>query len=253
MFTRAIVRTPGRSMITGLSSADLGIPDYHLALKQHAAYIRALERCGLTVEVLPADEEHPDSTFVEDTALLTPRCAVITNPGAPTRRGESANIRAAVTRHYPELEEIESPGTVEAGDIMMTGNHFHVGLSARTNAEGARQLIALLERYGHTGSVIELKEVLHLKTGVSYLEDNNLVACGEFLAHPALRRFNIIAIPDEESYAANCIRVNDRVLMPAGYPLAEGKILSADYAVTTIDVSEFRKLDGGLSCLSLRF
>ena len=253
MFTKAIVRKPGRSLINVITSADLGKPDYQKAIEQHTAYINALKNCGLEVRELPADENYPDSTFVEDVALLTPRCAVITNPGAPSRKGEIISIKEVIREYYKEVEEIHSPGTIEAGDIMMVGSHFYIGLSNRTNANGAEQMISILNKYDMSGSAVKLEKVLHLKTGLAYLENNNLVACGEFLSSPEFKKFNILKIPQEESYAANCVWINNNVLIPEGYPVAKGKITAAGYNVIEVDVSEFRKLDGGLSCLSLRF
>ena len=253
MFTKAIVRTPAASMIKGLTSASLGVPDFDLALKQHAEYIHALEACGLEVICLEANTQYPDSTFVEDVALLTKKCAIITNPGAPSRRGETEGMRGVLDKHFEDIEVIQSPGTLEAGDVMMVDSHFFIGLSARTNQSGADQLIAHLEKYGFNGSVVALEEVLHLKSGVAYLEHNNLLACGEFLTHPDFQKFNILPIASVESYAANCIWVNDKVLIPFGYPKARNTISNAGYDVLEVDVSEFRKLDGGLSCLSLRF
>lgn len=231
----------------------MGIPDYHKALDQHDSYVCALRDCGLQVKELEADEKFPDSTFVEDTALLTPRCAIITNPGALSRRGEIIAIKAAVQEYYSDIEEILAPGTVEAGDIMMVGNHYYIGLSDRTNLNGAEQVIRILNKYGMSGSVIKLEKVLHLKTGLAYLEYDNLVVCGEFLSNPEFMKFNIIEIPEVESYAANCVWINDKVLIPQGYPTTMQKIRDAGYPVVEVDVSEFRKLDGGLSCLSLRF
>jgi len=253
MFSKAIVRTPAQSMINGITTAGLGTPDFNLALQQHAEYIRALESCGLEVICLEPNLKFPDSCFVEDVALLTKYCAIIANPGAPTRRGEIAGMRAVLEGHFEDIAEIKAPGTLEAGDVMMVGDHFFIGLSARTNQEGADQLIAHLQKYGLSGSVVALKGVLHLKTGVAYLEHNNLLACGEFLAHPDFQKFNILPIDESESYAANCIWVNDKVLIPAGFPHARKTITTAGYTVLEVDVSEFRKLDGGLSCLSLRF
>ncbi len=252
-FTTAIVRKPGRSMTEGLTGANLGVPDYEKALVQHQAYVEALQACGVNVKVLEADENFPDSTFVEDTALLTPHCAIITNPGAPSRREEVVAMKDVLTEYYSDIEEIVAPGMVEAGDIMMTGSHFYIGLSERTNLEGAEQTIRILNKYGMTGSVVKFEKVLHLKTGLAYLENNNLVISGEFLTYPEFKSFNHIEIPEAESYAANCIWVNGKVLIPSGYPTARQKISAAGYPVIEVDVSEFRKLDGGLSCLSLRF
>ncbi|MGA2625118.1 MAG: arginine deiminase family protein [Bacteroidota bacterium] len=253
MFTRAIVRTPGKSMINGLTTAELGHPDYEQALVQHARYIEALKDCGLEVRVLREDQRYPDSTFVEDVALLTKDYAIVTNPGAPSRKGETAEIREILRDYYINIEEVREPGTVEAGDIMMVGSHFFIGISKRTNETGAQQVVGYLEKYGMSGSVIKLENVLHLKTGVAYLEHNNLVACGEFLSRGEFQKFNILKIDEDESYAANCIWVNDRVLIPKGYPKARATIESAGYSIKEVDVSEFRKLDGGISCLSLRF
>jgi len=253
MFRNAIVRTPGRSMVNGLSTTNLGFPDYAKALRQHQAYIETLQSCGLEVTVLDADEGYPDSTFVEDTALLTPHCAIIMNPGAASRRGEILSMEPVISGFYANVERVIDPGTADAGDIMMVGDHYYIGLSERTNAEGARQVIAILQRYGMSGSTIRLATMLHLKTGLAYLENGNLVVCDEFAGHPDFQRFNKIAVPAEESYAANCIWINGRVILPAGFPRMHQKISALGYPVMECDMSEFQKLDGGLSCLSLRF
>ncbi|HCC69821.1 MAG TPA: N(G),N(G)-dimethylarginine dimethylaminohydrolase [Bacteroidales bacterium] len=253
MFTKAILRKPGRSLVKGLRSSDLGTPDHSLALRQHASYVEALWQCGLETIVLEADEDYPDSVFIEDVALLTPCCAVITRPGAESRRGEIYEMKKVLGEHYEQIYEIEKPGTIEAGDIMMVGKHFFIGISERTNIEGARQMISFLESNGMAGSTIDLEKVLHLKTGVAYLENNNLLACSEFLKRKEFSSFNIIDVDPAESYAANCIWVNDNVLVPSGYPITRQRIKDAGYKTIEVDVSEFRKLDGGLSCLSLRF
>ncbi|MCA9731843.1 MAG: N(G),N(G)-dimethylarginine dimethylaminohydrolase [Deferribacteres bacterium] len=253
MFSKAIVKIPCKNMVHGITTANLGQPDYDKALYQHQNYIRALQSCGLEIIVLEADENYPDSTFVEDTALLTPRCAVITRPGAESRRGEITAIQGAVAAYYPHIESIKAPGTVEAGDLMQVGSHFYIGLSERTNSTGAAQLIAILQKYGMTGSTVTLEEVLHLKTGVAYLENNTLLACGEFIGKDTFAKFNILQVDAEESYAANCIWVNGTVIVPFGFPETKSRIEDAGYPTIAVDVSEFQKLDGGLSCLSLRF
>jgi len=254
MFTKAIVRTPGKSLVNGLSdSKHLGTPDYSKAIIQHQQYIEALKSCGLKITVLDPCEEYPDSTFVEDVALITPSCTIMTRPGAESRRGEVKKMTKTLESQFKNLEYIESPGTIEAGDIMMVGDHYYVGLSERTNLQGAEQLIAILVRHGLKGSTVRLKEVLHLKTGLSYLENNRLVVCGEFKNDPVFSGFEQIEIPESESYAANCIWVNDNVIIPSGYPITKQKVSVTGYNVLEVDVSEFKKLDGGLSCLSLRY
>lgn len=240
-------------MVNGLTTAKLGLPIYQKALIQHTNYIKALEECGVKVTILDADENYPDSTFVEDVALLTPKCAIITNPGADSRKGEILGMKKVLSQFYINIEEIQYPGIVEAGDIMMVGSHFYIGLSERTNDTGAAQIIEILEKHEMSDSVVSLEKVLHLKTGLAYLEHNNLVACGEFLAKQEFQKYNIIEIDENESYSANCIWVNDKVLIPEGFPNTRAKIEAAGYKTIEVDVSEFQKLDGGLSCLSLRF
>ncbi len=253
MFNKAIVRTPSKSMIKGLTEAGLGMPNYDLALHQHQAYIEALLICGLEVIILEADEHFPDSTFVEDVALLTNKCAIITNPGAASRKGEIVEMKEVLKDHYKNMEEVQAPGTVEAGDIMMVGSHFYIGLSARTNEDGAKQVIQFLEKYGMSASMVPLEKVLHLKTGLAYLENNNLVACGEFISKKEFQKYHILEIDENEAYSANCIWVNGSVLIPKGFPKTKETIQNAGYKIIELDMSEFQKLDGGLSCLSLRF
>jgi dimethylargininase len=252
-FKIAIVRKPCPEMVNGITSADLGKPDFIKATEQHREYVRALEQCGLRVRVLEADSRFPDSVFIEDVALCTSRCAIVTRPGAPSRMGETTGIRELLKAYYQSVEEIEAPGTLEAGDVMMVDDHFFIGLSERTNASGGGQLVRILERYGKSGTAVPLSRVLHLKTGVSYLENNNMLVCGEFVHHPYLSRFNCIEVPASEAYAANSVWINGTVLVPAGFPLTKARIEKAGYRVIALDMSEFRKLDGGLSCLSLRF
>jgi len=253
MFKNAIVRKPGKSLVNGITSANLGKPDYDKAVAQHTGYVAALKKCGVEVTVLNADEGFPDSVFVEDTAVVTARCAVITNPGAGSRKGEEVAIKEALSRFHENIECIQPPGTLDGGDVMMVGDHFYTGLSARTNREGAAQFTRILEKYGCTCSTVPLKKVLHLKTGLAYLENNNLVAAGEFIDLPVFKKFNKIVIDESESYAANCIWVNGSVIMPTGFEMAKAAVGNAGYRVLTVDVSEFRKLDGGVSCMSLRF
>ena len=253
MYRNAIVRRPGKSLPDGITTANLGRPDYNKALKQHDNYIKALEKCGLAVTVLEALEEYPDSVFVEDTAVLAERCAIITKPGAASRKGEERSIKEVLSKFYQKLEPIKAPGTIEGGDVMRVNDHFYAGLSERTNKEGFEQMEAILKKYGYTASSVEMGEFLHLKTGVAYLENKNLLVAGEFVNHKDFKSFNRITIAEYEHYAANCIWVNDRVLIPSGHPNTRASIQKAGYEIIEVDVQEFRKLDGGLSCLSLRF
>ncbi len=254
MFTKAIVRRPARSLVNGISShPELGRPEYELALRQHDAYIGALERCGLSVQVLPALEEFPDSCFVEDVAVCTGSFALVTRPGAQSRRDEIAGVRELLAAHFTVIEEIRAPGTLEGGDVMMVGDEFYIGLSSRSNAEGVDQFIKALGRHGYIGRGVRMPPTLHLKTGTSYMEEDVLLVDRAFASYPEFAPFKKIDIAPEESYAANCLRINDYVIVPAAYPKALAAIQAAGMATIELDMSEYRKIDGGLSCLSLRF
>jgi len=240
-------------MVNGLSSGQFGPPVYAVALEQHDAYIDALRYCGLAVTVLDPDEAHPDSTFVEDTALVTSAFALITRPGAPSRRGETHAISAALRPFRAQMYWVESPGTLDAGDILPVNGHHFIGLSTRTNAEGADHVVHLLNSHGMTGSTIPLKEMLHLKSGVACLENGNIVVAGELRGRAEWSAYNEIAVDDDEQYAANCLWVNGTVLVAAGFPKIKRTIEKLGYPTIALEMSEFQKLDGGLSCLSLRF
>ena len=256
MFRRAIVRPPAPNFADGLTTVDLGAPDVAKALAQYDRYCEALERCGLELVRLLADPRHPDSTFVEDTAILTPNGAVLTRPGAPSREGEVAAIEESISWFFPDPARIEAPGTVDGGDICEAGTHFFIGLSERTNEAGARQLAAHLHRMGFTSETVDIRGVagiLHLKSGIAALDEGRLVVIDALAAHPAFRGYELVRVDPAENYAANCVRVNDAVLVAAGYPKFESSVRALGLTTIALDMSEFAKMDGGLSCLSLRF
>lgn len=255
-FTRAIVRPPAATFAEGLTTAGLGPPDLSLALAQHRAYVAALEACGLVVTTLPPDDRFPDSTFVEDTAVLARGLAVLCRPGAPSRLGEVEGIRPALAPFFRSFAEIEPPGTVDGGDVCEAGDHVFVGVSERTNEEGARQLAAHLSTRGLSSTLVDVRGIeglLHLKSGVAWLGGRTLVLSAPFPGRPELAGWDVLRVPDDEAYAANAVLVNGRVLLAAGYPGFEAAVRALGLPVVPLDVSEFRKLDGGLSCLSLRF
>ncbi len=256
MFTHAIVREPGKNFTNGLTSVVGETPDYEEALEQHARYCQALERCGLQVTRLEADLQHPDSTFVEDTAVLTPACAILTRPGARSREGEVAGIRKPLEQFFHTIHQIAAPGTLDGGDVCEAEKHFFIGVSRRTNEEGARQLARLLAQQGCTSSFVDIRKmnsVLHLKSGIAYVGDGNLVVMEELTGQEQFRDYNLIPVAPGESYAANCLRVNDCVLIPAGYPGLATSLKRRGCRLLPLEMAEFRKMDGGLSCLSLRF
>ena len=256
LFSKAITRKPGGNFSDGLTTGSLGVPSYSKALDQHLHYCKALELCGLQVMTLEADLQHPDATFVEDTAILTRYRAVLTRPGAKSREGEVAQIREPLGHSFRTFHQIHAPGTLDGGDVCEAENHFFIGISRRTNEEGARQLSEFLALEGHTSSLVDIRGmngILHLKSGLTYIGNNYLIVNTELSSHLQFRDYNLLRVEAEESYAANCLRINDRVLVPSGFPGLENSLKRLGYTVLPLDISEFEKMDGGLTCLSLRF
>ncbi len=255
-YTRAIVRPPPPTYAAGITVASEGAPDLECALEQHQAYCLALEQCGLAVSVLSADAHYPDSCFVEDTAILTPRGAIATRPGAPSRAGEVESVVAALRAYYSDIAHIKAPGTLDGGDVCEADGHFLIGLSLRTNEAGAQQLAGLLGDIGYPSSIVDIrkcKRLLHLKTGISYLGEGRMVVSSDFPRSAALAPYELIEVPDQERYAANCISINYRVLIAEGYPETRAALEACGYDTLALAMSEYRKMDGSLTCLSLRF
>ena len=257
-FRSAIVRPPAENFADGLTTVDLGTPDVTRALAEHAAYCRALEELGLALTQLPADPRHPDSTFVEDAAILilTEGRAILTRPGAPSRQGEVTGIAEALAPLFPGAWRIEAPGTVDGGDICEAGDHFFIGVSQRTNPEGARQLAGHLADVGKTSALVDIRgvaDILHLKSGIAWLPERRLVVIDSLAADPAFAGWDVVPVDAGEEYAANCVAVNGAVLFAKGFPRLERRLTDLGYRLSVLDMSEFQKMDGGLSCLSLRF
>lgn len=256
MFKKAIVREPGANFAAGLTSVDLGTPDLQNALEQHDAYCKAIEACGVELIRLGPDEEHPDSTFVEDTAVLTPHGAVITRPGAASRLGETMSIEPALRKYFADVQFIREPGTVDGGDVCDAGEHFFIGISERTNREGAEQLARVLESFGYSSSLIDIRgtsNILHLKSGLACLGGKRLVIIEAFRDFEEFSGYDVIFVNKAEEYAANCVRINGKVLVAAGFDDTNRKLEQLGYQTIALEMSEFQKMDGGLSCLSLRF
>lgn len=256
MFEHAIVRTPAPNFSDGLTTARLGRPDYSKALAQHGDYCEALRRCGLSLTALGPDPRFPDSTFVEDTAVLTSRWAILTRPGAPSRDGEVSPVGGVLSGFFPSLEAIVPPGTLDGGDICEAGDTYFIGISERTNREGAEQLAALLSPKGLRPVFVDIRGtggILHLKSGIAYLGEGRLAAIAPLAGREAFRDYEVVAVPPGEEYAANCVRVNDHLLLASGYPKMAEQLAKLDFSLICLDMSEYRKMDGGLSCLSLRF
>lgn len=253
MYTQAIARIPGENFARGLTttvSADP--PGYDRLLEQHQAYLQALKACGLELTVLDPLPEYPDAYFVEDTAVVTPDVAVITNPGADARKGEEASM-ARVLAEFRKIEHIRAPGTLDGGDVLQVGRHFFIGLSERTNRQGAEQLGRILERYGNTWDTLVVGAGLHFKSSVNYVGRNTLLVPPDFAGHEKLDRYEKIVVERTEAYAANTLLVNGCLLLPAGFPGTRGQLEALGFEIIELQTSEVRKMDGGLTCMSIRF
>jgi dimethylargininase len=256
VFTKAIVRPPCANFADGLTSVDLGKPDYELALEQHDAYCRALEACGLSLTRLPPDDRYPDSTFVEDTAILTPQGAVIARPGAAGRLGEIDYVVPVLQNFFTRFYAIHETGRLDGGDVCEAGDHFFIGVSRRTNEEGAAQLSEFLDTMGYGVTLIDIRSlgnILHLKSGLAYLGGNRMAVIDTLKDLKQISGYDLVEVEPAEAYAANCLVINERVLIASGFQRFQDRLQRLGYKTIALDMSEFQKMDGGLSCLSLRF
>jgi dimethylargininase len=254
-FSHAITRRPSASITRGLRAVDTGNPDLTRMQADHAAYVATLRETGATVVELAALDAYPDSIFVEDTALCLPQGAVILRPGAPSRLGEAAEMAPHLHALYRDVVEVTSKDSfIEGGDILVTEHEILVGRSARTNTAGIADLARLVAPWGHEVREVHTPPgVLHFKTDCSLLDVDTVLSTKRLSASGCFTGYRVIDIPDGEEAAANTIRFNDLVLMPSGFPGTRDAIARAGYSVREIGNSECARLDGGMSCLSLRF
>jgi dimethylargininase len=249
--TRAVVRLPGENFGQGLTAARLGDPDHALMLVQHSAYVRALKNLGLDVLTLEPRPEFPDAHFVEDTAVVLSGLAVITRPGAPSRRGEEETIEPVLGR-FLRTAHIRAPGTLDGGDVLVLGRRIFIGLSERTNAEGARQMGRLAEAEGYAWTAVPVVSGLHLKSSVNAAGEGTLLITRRLERHGCFRAYNLIEVDPAEEAAANVLCCNGSLIMAAGFDRTREKLEKRGLSPIVLDVSEARKMDGGLTCLSLR-
>ncbi len=255
-FKHALTRQPGQSYRQAITSAQLGLPDLTLALRQHESYCEALQQAGLQVEILPALEDYPDSVFIEDTAIVEKNFAVVTRPGALSRRGEATLMLPVLQERFKPVYQINGLGTLDGGDVCNADGIYFLGISARTNHIGTQQLTRALNYHGFITELIDIRQIpgiLHLKSAVNYLDEDTLLLDPRLADHPSFAHYRRLVVPIEEAYAANSLRVNQSLLVPDGFPRTLELVTKAGFAAITLDVSEYRKMDGGLSCLSLRW
>ncbi len=256
-FSHAITCQPSRSIIDGLRAVDTGVPDLTIFRQHHQHYIAALKQTGAKVIELDPLEEFPDSVFVEDSALCLQEGAIIMRPGAPSRLGEAAAMRPHLDKFYREVVTIEGradKGFIEGGDILVTEREILVGRSARTDSEGIEELRALVSCWGYeVREVFTPPDVLHFKTDCSLLDENTILATKRLAATRCFEGYEVIHTAEGEEACANAIRFNELVIMPEGFPKTASLIRERGYSIYEIENTQAAKLDGGMSCLSLRF
>ncbi len=253
-FSHALVRSPGGSVADGLRMAGTRTPDPAIFLQQHQSYVAALEAAGVEVTVLPALEQFPDSVFVEDAALCAPGAAITLRPGAATRRGEAAAIRPQLETLFDTVIDLPGEGSVDGGDVLLTDEEAFIGLSKRSDEKGCQALSSLLAELGYRSRIVQSPpEVLHFKSDCGLLDSDTIFATQRLAATGCFSDYRVIEAPSGEEAAANLVRVNDAVLLRKGFPRTKALLRDAGFSVTTLATDEAALIDGGLSCMSLRF
>jgi dimethylargininase len=245
--TRAVSPALARCELTYLERQPIDVPR---AAAQHADYIRLLEEFGLAVTLLPAEPDLPDSVFVEDPVVVVDEVAVIANPGAESRRREAESMAEALAP-YRRLCRMTGTATLEGGDVLRAGRTVFVGLSGRTNAQGAGQLAKILGPYGYEVRPVQVRGCLHLKSGACPVGSETLLVNREWVDTDAFRGFRLIDV--EEPRAANVLPVAGEAVMADGYPKTRAALERAGFRTRTIGISEFEKAEAGVTCLSVIF
>lgn len=253
-FNRIIARSPAPSVVNGLRAQDRGNPDFAALQDEHAAYLAAMQAAGVAVTLLPALPDYADSMFVEDPALVFSQGAIILRPGAPTRLGEAALIAPVLKGLFARVLDLPGTGFADGGDVLTTARAVLIGLSARTNRDGAEALINALAQLGLRGEVVATPPgVLHFKTDCSLLDDETVLATARLAASGVFSGLRQVLTPEGEEAAANALRVNDVVLVGAQFPRTLDALDAAGYRVVPVPTREIGKVDAGLSCMSLRW
>lgn len=253
-FDNAIVRKPARSVVSGLRADDRGNPDFEKLSAEHDAYVVALRAAGVAVQVLEADEHHPDSIFVEDPALVFTEGAILLRPGAASRLGEAEKIRSMLVDNFTRVLAMSSVGYAEGGDILTTAEQVMIGLSSRTDRAGAESVMACLREIGRKGKIVETPPgVLHFKTDCSLLDEETVLTTARLAASGVFSDIGTLVVPEGEEAAANALRVNKVVFIGADFPRTRDLLDKAGYTTVALSTREIGKVDAGLSCMSLRW
>ncbi|MGH9900782.1 MAG: dimethylarginine dimethylaminohydrolase family protein [Pyrinomonadaceae bacterium] len=229
-----------------------GAVDYPLALRQHDEYCAALAERGVSVERLAVNASYQNGCFVEDTAVVVDELAVITTMGAASRRGEPAAVGKHLAK-YRETVHLSPPAALEGGDVLRVGKRLFVGLSSRTDARGLEELKRILSPFGYDVSGVSVRDGLHLKTACTALDGETLLVNPEWVDTEPFKGFRLLAVPGDEATAANTLRVGDTIFLSACFPRTAEMVRERFARTEVLDISEFRKAEAGLTCLSIIF
>lgn len=245
--TRAVSSAIATCELTHLARSPI---DVEVARAQHRDYEQALEHAGYVVERLDAGADMPDSVFVEDTAVVFDELAVLTRPGAESRRAETAVVAAVLARHR-RCATIEAPATVDGGDVLVAGRRVFVGRSSRTNEAAILQMESLLRPFGYSVTGVTVHGCLHLKSAVTELDERLLLVNPAWLDVGIFEGFDLIEVDQDEPMAANALRLRDRVIFPSGFPRTAQRLARRGLRLQTVDASELAKAEGAVTCCSL--
>jgi dimethylargininase len=245
--TRQISPRFAECELTHIERVPIDLP---LARQQHEQYVQALRQLGCQVIELPPEADLPDSVFVEDTAIILPEIAIITRPGADSRKPEVESIAPILSRYRP-LARIQAPATLDGGDVLVLGKKIFVGLSTRSNHLAITQLQTLLADYGYDVDGVHLHDCLHLKSAVTRLDDQTLLINRAWVDTKPFETYHLIDVDPDEPFAANCLPIGGVILYSAAFPKTLQKIKEQGFSVQTVDVSELAKAEGAITCCSL--
>ncbi len=254
-FSHGISRIPGKSVAGGIRIDGEGVdPDPELFARQHRQYTEAVKAAGVELTILDALEQFPDSVFVEDPVLCVDGAAIVLRPGAPSRFGEAAAIRPVLASMFPRVIDLPDGGFVDGGDVLLTEEEALIGSSDRTDDRGVAALAEILAEFGYRTRAVDTPEgVLHFKSDCGLLDESTIFSTKRLAASGCFEGYRVIEAPAGEEAAANLIRINDHVFLNSGFPRSRALLLDAGYDVVTLDTSEAARVDGGLSCMTLRF
>ena len=245
--TREVSSRFNECEITHIDRAPIEVS---IARAEHHEYVKALTQLGCQVIELPEEPDLPDSVFVEDTAFILDEAAVITRPGADSRKPETESIIRALSPHRP-LIHVTEPATVDGGDVLVLGKNIYIGISTRSNEASVRQIQELLDKYGYTVTGVEMHDCLHLKTAVTKVDEKTLLINQKWVDSFHFKNFDLIDVDPSEPFAANCLPVNGHIIFPTSFPKTRAKLESRRYKIQAVSVDELAKAEGAVTCCSL--